>query len=296
MLRQNGTNQPRSLVLIVSLVLFGLSIVLGISSPIKAAVDMSRQNASKFTAEQWSGAFQIANALPFSQRVAFWSDLTSVDSTYVLDPLGEGPAAAPDNGPLYDFAHVDCVTFVEQVYALALSNNYRAFQDTLQHIRYRNGQIDYRWRNHYLVSDWLPANAWFIHDITDDVGGQIVKPMTKTITRGKFFADKGLQQYANLPDETATVSYIPRDQVASVLTKIHTGDMLIFVINSPGIIAGHTGLAIVRGTTVYVRHASQTAKTVVTVPLADYMRTMPDRFVGFKVARPSQTTTAVPQK
>jgi hypothetical protein len=256
------------------------------------AVTLPRQNLSAFTPEQWKTAFTLANQLPLGQRITFWADFAAVETTYVLDPLGEGAGQTPDANPLFDFTQVDCVTYAEQVFALALSSEYAAFSKTLPRIRYCDGRVAFRWRNHYLVSDWLPANAWFIRDVTDDVGAATLKTMTKTIARGKFFADKGLRQYAEIPDEQATVSYIPRDRIGDVLPKLQSGDLVIFVIDTPGIIAGHTGLIRVNGNSVLLQHASATAKTVVTLPLRDYLRTAPARFLGFKIARPYQPDAA----
>jgi len=253
--------------------------------PASGEISVPRQNLSAFTAKHWAGVFATVAGLPLAQRIGLWADLAAVDAAYVGDPLGEGPGAAPDSDPLNDFAHVDCVTYVEQVYALALSTDYTQFPDTLRRIRYTDGQIDYRWRNHYTVSDWLPANAWFIRDVTDEVGAGVTRTMTKTIASGKFFGDKGLQQYTDIPDEEMTTDYIPRDQIEKVLPKLKTGDMVIFVIETPGIIAGHVGLIRNPGV-VSVQHASLTDKKVIISPLADYLKSV-KRFTGIKVARPS---------
>jgi len=250
----------------------------------RGEVSVPRQNPSTFAAKHWDGLFAVANGLPLPQRIGLWADLAAVDAVYVGDPLGEGPGAKPDDGPLCDFARVDCVTFVEQVYALALSEDFASFPDTLRRIRYQDGQIDYRWRNHYAVSDWLPANAWFIRDVTAEVGAGVTVTMHKTISRARFFGDKGLKQYASIPDEEASTEYIPRDKVAQVLPRLKTGDLVIFVIEAPGIIAGHVGM--VRNTGVIsVQHASLTDKKVVISPLADYVKSV-KRFAGIKVARP----------
>lgn len=265
-------------------------LTVGCLLPAQAALDMPRQNLSRYTPAQWTAAFQLASLLAVPQRIAFWADLAAVDSIYVADPLGEGPQQQPDPDPLTDFQHVDCVTYLEQVYALALSPTYDAFPATLQHIRYRDANIDYRWRNHYTVSDWLPANAWCIRDITDEVGAGVLQPMTKTIARGAFFSGKGLKQYADLPDETATTNYIPRDRIGAVVKKLQTGDMIIFVIDTPGIIAGHVGIVRMDRNVAAVQHASLSAKVVVTTPLVDYLRTAPARFVGCKIARPFAPT------
>jgi hypothetical protein len=247
-------------------------------------ISVPRQNPSAFTAKHWEGLFAMAAELPLPQRIGLWADLLAVDAVYVADPLGEGPGAQPDPDPLQDFARVDCVTYVEQVYALALSTDYAQFPDTLRRIRYKNGITDFRWRNHYAVSDWLPANAWFIRDVTDEVGAGVMQTMAKTISRAKFFGDKGLKQYANIPDETATTAFIPRDQVEKVLPKLKTGDLVIFVIDAPGIIAGHVGIIRNPGV-VSVQHASLSDKRVMISPLANYMSGV-KRFVGIKVARP----------
>ena len=242
-------------------------------------------NPATFTDAQWASAFATATPLPFAQRVAFWAGLASHDAVYALGPLGEGAGSQPDPGPLHNFQHVDCVTYVEQVYALALSHSRAQFDDVLRRIRYRDGQVDFRWRNHYTISDWLPANGWFIRDITAHVGTGVTRAMTKTIARAQFFAGKGLPQYADIPDETSTTSYIPREQAPALSGKLHTGDLIIFVVSTPGIIAGHVGLIKIEHGIAYVEHASMSAKRVVTAPLFDYLRNMPARFIGCKIAR-----------
>ena len=250
----------------------------------RGEITVPRQNPAVFTAKQWTGLFATIAELPLPQRIGLWADLAAVEAEYVADPLGEGPGNGPDPDPLSDFARVDCVTYVEQVYALALAQDYAQFPDTLRRLRYRDGRIDFRWRNHYLVSDWLPANAWFIRDVTAEVGA--TQPMTKTISRGKFFAGKGLTQYAGLPDEEQTTRHIPRDQVEQALPNLRTGDLVIFVIDTPGIIAGHTGIIRHPSKIPHVQHASLNAKRVVTVPLTQYLKDAPKRFVGIKIARP----------
>lgn len=259
-------------------------------NPAQAGVVLTRQNPASFTTEQWYGTFAIANQLPLASRIALWADLVAVDSQYSGDPLGEGPGNLPDPDPLCDFTRVDCVTYVEQVYALALSTSRAQFNDTLRRIRYRDGQVEYRWRNHYTVSDWLPANAWFIRDLTAEIGVKHTQSMTKTIARRTFFTDKGLPQYADIPDEIATTSYIPREQIDTIAGKVKTGDLAVFVISSPGIIAGHVGLIRVTNGVAYLQHASLTEKRVVTRPLAEYVQALPARFLGLKLARPTEPT------
>jgi len=258
---------------------------LGMSDPLHAGAPVPRTNPSAFTPQQWNDVYATIAKQPLPQRVAFWADRVAINAQYVLDPLGEGAGQQPDPDPLVDFKHVDCLTYVEEVYALALAPNHARFGETLQRIRYKDGQIAYRWRNHYTVSDWLPANAWFLHDVTEEVGAGQTCTMTKTISRAAFFAKKGLTQFHDIPDEVCTTRYIPRNGVKHVAGKLHTGDMIIFIISTPGIIAGHVGIIRIEHGIAYAQHASLSAKKVVTIPLAEYLQRAPARFVGFKIAR-----------
>ncbi len=256
----------------------------GIFSSLTGEVTLPHQNLAHLTPKQWNAAFAEMEGLALAHRVAVWADLAAVGAEYVRDPLGEGPGKLPDPDPLVDFAHVDCQTYIEQVYALTLSHNRKEFDDTLRRIRYKDGQVDFRWRNHYTVTDWLPANAWFLHDATDEVGQGMTRSMTKTISHAHFFIEKGLPQYGDIPDVEQETHYIPRAAAKDVAAQLHTGDMIILVVSNPGIIAGHVGLIRNPGV-VSFQHASLTEKRVVTVPFVDYVNDMPERFVGFKVAR-----------
>lgn len=251
-----------------------------------------QQNPSAFTPKHWDGLFATVNTAPLAQRLAVWADLAAVDAVYAADPLGEGEGATPDPDPLSDFAHVDCVTYVEQVLALALAKDAAGFPDVLRRIRYKDGQIDYRARNHYFVSDWLPANAWFIRDVTAEVGAGVTQTMTKTISRKTFFAGKGIA--CDLPDEQASTPYIPREQVGKVLGKLKEGDIVVFVVTTPGIIAGHVGLLRKKDGVLCVQHASLSEKRVITSPLERYVNNIPERFVGIKVARPFELVPPAP--
>ncbi len=164
------------------------------------------ENPAAFTAAQWAAAFATANPLPLPRRIALWSDLIAVDATYVFGPLGEGPGSRLTLARCTIFGMWIVLPIWSKSIALALSRSYAQFPAILQHIRYKDGQIDYRWRNHYTVADWLPANAWFLHDVTEHVGAGLTCPMTKTISRSAFFARKGLTQYRNIPDEQCTTS------------------------------------------------------------------------------------------
>ncbi len=93
----------------------------------------------------------------------------SLGTPYADGPLGQGPEGTYDKDPLIDLTRVDCVTFVEQAIALAASSSYEEAINTLQQIRYRNGEISFESRHHFMISDWI-ANNGFCRDVTADLG------------------------------------------------------------------------------------------------------------------------------
>lgn len=86
-------------------------------------------------------------------------------------PLGEGEDGKYDNNPLFREDLFDSTTYIETVMAIALfiANPYNHFTkkedineaivvDTLNHIRYKNGEVDYLNRNHFTELDWIENN------------------------------------------------------------------------------------------------------------------------------------------
>ena len=76
---------------------------------------------------------------------------------YINSPLGEG--CAPDSDPLIRFDAFDCTTFVETVIA-------NGDIETLNQIRYKDGQIGFLNRNHFIESDWLVNNSDRVQNVS----------------------------------------------------------------------------------------------------------------------------------
>ncbi len=267
-------------------------LVIGLTGSLGAEATLPQKNPTTWTPRQWTQAFAVAAELPLASRIGLWADLMAIDSTYVADPLGEGAGNGPDADPLCDFARVDCVTFVEHVFALALATTRNEAQSVLNRLRYRDGQIAYRWRNHYFVADWLAANAWLVPDCTASLATAPLMTMTKSIARGAFFAQKGLLQFAQEPTQELSIAYLPRARTAELLPRVRTGDLLVLLVDRPDLDAGHVGLIRVVGASVQLQHASLTAKAVVTVPLLPYIQDLPPRFVGLLIFRPRAPSKA----
>lgn len=98
---------------------------------------------------------------------------------YLLGANGEGPEGRFDQAPVYRFDGFDCVTYVNTVLALAKSHDSISFRKNLINIAYRDNQLDYLHRNHFMSTDW---NAWnqkngLIEDITESLSALQKKPI-----------------------------------------------------------------------------------------------------------------------
>lgn len=130
---------------------------------------------------------------------------------YVSDPLGED--LLPDADPLIREDAFDCTTFVETVLAKGNLN-------VLNQIRYKNGNIDFLSRNHFIETDWLPNNNHYVKDVTADYGR--TKQREVIIDKQKWL--KTVHNIdAVFPKQTVKLNYIPYEN----LEKIKSAQPLI---------------------------------------------------------------------
>ena len=104
---------------------------------------------------------------------------------YISSPLGEG--VAPDDDPLIRYDAFDCTTFVETVLA-------DGDLKKLNKIRYKNGEIDFLNRNHFIESDWLMNNADLVQNVSNKYGKTSVRNVRIDKTS---WLKKELEKYIN---------------------------------------------------------------------------------------------------
>jgi hypothetical protein len=110
---------------------------------------------------------------------------------YVLGACGEGEQGRYDQHPLYREDAFDCLTYVNSVLALALSESPDTVVSKLLLINYTSDEISYFSRCHFMLSDWLPNNmragrlAW----ITEKLGLETTT-VTRDFDRGWFFRQR----------------------------------------------------------------------------------------------------------
>jgi hypothetical protein len=246
--------------------------------------------------------------LNFSDRVSFLSSYF-IGKNSTLGPLGEGNFDIFDRDPIYSFTDFDCTTFVETVMALSLSKNVDDFFSTLTKIRYKDGKISFKNRNHFISLDWIPNNSGlgFLSDITSKVGpSQVLKTtidkknwykklnLNSIKGRDELTDDEKLVLLENLKllgeEYSPTVAHLQFIKIQDIfnmpqiLEKIPDGSIISIVrLNwdlTPSIgtylDVSHQGLAVWKNGILIYRHASLEFTKVLDVPLIKYL----ERFVG----------------
>ena len=219
-------------------------------------------------------------AAPLPQRVEAVSALF-LGVPYRLGPLGEGPDGEFDRDPLIRFDAFDCTTFVETVMALALNSDLEAATRTLQKIRYKDGQVGYATRNHFIELDWVPNNvrAGYLRDITSDVAGRSAVKVHKTISKRRWYSRKSLASLEGaftqdekkkqvlklrrlgkgLPDQRSTLTVLPLKALPLALANIPSGTIASLVHADrryKDTVVSHQVLLIKKSDGWYVRHAA----------------------------------------
>lgn len=210
--------------------------------------------------------------LTITERMNYFSEMF-LGMPYNLTCTGDGPYALYETQPLVNFKETNCMVFCEHVLALSISDSWDNFFNNLQQIRYKDGIIGMRTRNHYTMADWLPENKWLLNDVTKMIGGNYTKSFTRTISHKKFFEGKGItdMRYV-IPDRTITIDYIPFDALDKCIDKMKTGDIfsLIFA-NKDDIFSAHMLMIMEKNGKKVVRESALTPKTTLDTPIETWI-------------------------
>lgn len=181
---------------------------------------------------------------------------------YIRDPLGE--ELAPDTDPLIRTDAFDCTTFVETVMAGGDVSN-------LNQIRYKDGEIDFLNRNHFIETDWLKNNV----NRVENVSAQYGKTKTRRLTINKAGWLKKVHKIdADIAPEFVTLEYVPYKNLTQ---PNNTETMIVLFISANSnsvdtigteLAVTHMGLLLPGGQT--LRHASSAAGHVVDAEFMKY--------------------------
>jgi len=211
--------------------------------------------------------------LTITQRINYYSEMF-LGMPYNLTCTGDGPYALYEPRPLVNFNQTNCMVFCEHVLALSISDSWDNFFNNLQQIRYRDGIIGIRTRNHYTMADWLPANSWLLDDVSRQVGGQYTQTTTRTISHKTFFLEKGItdMRYV-LPDREITVDYVPREDLLKVKKNVRPGDILALIFaDKTDIFSAHMLMIAEKNGQIYIRESSSSKMTTFDTPYDEWVK------------------------
>lgn len=193
---------------------------------------------------------------------------------YAAETLGGAPDAP--EALVIDLSRVDCFTYLEYVEAMRISRSYDEFRRSVAAVRYKRSQVAYAARRHFFT-DWAASSR--VTDVTALVGGTRTKSAVKVLNR----KDGGGSIVPGLPQRRRRVAYVPSAVFdGPPAGRLRTGDYVGIYAEDNGLDVTHTGIALVKGTGVIFRHASQTAGRVIDEDLTSYLAGKP----GVIVLRP----------
>ena len=204
-----------------------------------------------------------------------------IGETFVGTPYAPRTLEVPgEEGLVIALEELDCVTFVENVLALARlvqtasdevlvgragARQRALFSGLLEDIRYRGGVLDeYPSRLHYF-SEWIKDNdaMGLVRDVSRELGGVADdEPIDFMTTHPDAYRQLG-EDPAFLPkleEVEARLSaepryYIPEDRINSVEDQIRDGDIIAATSTVAGLDIAHTGIALWRDGRLHLLHA-----------------------------------------
>ena len=187
---------------------------------------------------------------------------------YLAHPL-VGSADTPEI-----FSHslqgFDCVTYIETVVALAYAKTHN-FAPILKKLRYSDGKVDWRRRNHYMT-ELLNKN------LRQGLIARVGRPWETTRK------SRVLNVVPGLPPRRQSFSCIPKRRFSAVQSAVRSGDLIFFASTRAHLDVFHCGILIRQGSTWVLRHASRRRGCVVDQDLQSFFKE--NRMAGVMLARP----------
>jgi hypothetical protein len=244
--------------------------------------------------------------LPMGELVA------RIGETFVGTPYAPHTLeVAGEERLVVELQELDCVTFVENVLALARfvqmapdvmlddpAESYRPFYaGILERIRYRGGTLDgYSSRLHYF-SEWISDNSdkGILRNISQEIGGVVdTERVDFMTTHADAYRQLG-EDPQLLPALEAVESrlnesprfYVPEERIEEVAERIRDGDVIAVTSTVAGLDIAHTGIALWRDGRLHLLHAPLVGGVVQIseVPLAERILRIRSQD-GVMVARP----------
>ena len=166
----------------------------------------------------------------------------------------------------------DCVTYIETVMALARACSVDDFIEWLRKIRYEQGRIAWKRRNHYMT-----------HWIRNNMREGIIKPvpMPAVPTRAR---ERVLDVVPGLDPQRTRLKCVAKRSVPRLEPHLRTGDLIFFASTRKHLDVFHAGIIVRDGNRLSMRHASRSRGTVAEQELSEFLKA--NRMAGVIVVRP----------
>jgi hypothetical protein len=216
-----------------------------------------------------------AKGLPaIAQRVDFISRAL-LGSKYQEYTLIGGPRS-PEKFVVRDDAF-DCVTYCETVLAAAMAHDVGEFEADLRAIRYHNGIVSWRERNHYFFE-------WGKHNVEN----KTCRPLAMD---GSVELQKTVYWHRELGRRRFAMNVIPRATFLANRKQLANGDIVGFVTQQPNLDYFHVGfVAFGSNGELMLRHASQSRYCVLDESMERFLNAYGVRYVT--LLRPEESRGA----
>jgi hypothetical protein len=202
---------------------------------------------------------------PLDQRIAQISQAL-LGIPWLNNPAGEG--RSPDLDPPARYDAFDCLTYVEEVLALAFSPDPRGIPSVRQALRYGSGMPPrYEDRLHFMELQWVPGavQAGFLEDITHEIGEtrrirkQVGSTTWRSWSKRKLF---------NIPDHKLPtgeidIQLLPLGEALAQRDRIPNGSILLLVRQDRAqipILVSHLGFVLQEKGETWFRHSTKMGK------------------------------------
>ena len=177
----------------------------------------------------------------------------------------------------------DCVTFCENVLAAAKARDLGEFETNLKAIRYRNGVVEWRERNHYFFE-------WSQNNIENKTCRQISMD-------GSVELKKSVYWHPELGRRRFSMTVVPRSTLLANKNKLAAGDIIGFVTVRPNLDYFHVGfVAFGSGGELLLRHASLSRYRVLDERMDRFLAANRVRYVTLLRAEESPAGTVAAKK
>lgn len=194
-----------------------------------------------------------------------------IATPYVANTLIGGPHTAEQL--VVNLAGFDCFTLLDTIEALRRASGPADFPERLREVRYRAGEVNYASRRHFF-SDWATGDTSAIADVTAAVG----QGRAQTVVRRLNLKADGGHWLPGIPVVQREMTFIPTAEIdRQLLSALRSGDYLGIYTTHAGLDVSHTGVLVIDGERIMLRHASSRmdVKQVVDVDLLEYLQGKP---------------------